>query len=78
MIYKDQGVKRHFVNIIFINKFNNYINENNIDSLFKINQNDSLFSKELQSKICELTNCIIKSVKNYGVDYQSFIGITLK
>ena len=119
-IYKDQGVKRHFVNISFknstthyytevyqnfinqyinigseeklknksykfkvrtqtiINKFNNYTKENNIQSLFKMNKNDSLFSKELQLIICRLTNCIIKNVKYTGVDYQSFIGITLK
>ena len=43
-----------------------------------MNKNDSLFSKELQSKMCELTNCIIKSVKYNGIDYQSFIGIILK
>jgi len=119
-IYKDQGVKRHFVNISFkdstthynnqvykdfinefiqignldkernssykfkvrtqtiINKFNNWCNINKIDSLFKMNENDSLFSKELQSKMRDLTNCIIKSVKYNSVDYQSFIGITLK
>ena len=119
-IYKDQGVKRHFVNISFknstthyhtkvyqdfimkfitignqerfknggykfkvrtqtiINKFNDWCKKNKIDSLFKINENDSLFSKELQSKFCELTNCEIKCVKYTGIDYQSFIGIILK
>jgi phage anti-repressor protein/predicted GIY-YIG superfamily endonuclease len=60
-----------------LEKFNNYIIDNNIKPLFKINKNDSLFNKELIKTMCLLTNCRIGCVKHNGIDYQSFVGINL-
>ena len=119
--YKDQGVKRQFLNIslksctthfhtevyqnfinefieignknkdektkaylykvrtqTIINKFNNYIMENEIEPLFKLNEKDALFNKELMNIFIKLTNCKIACAKYEGIDYQSFIGIMLK
>ena len=55
--------------------FLDYIQHKNISSLFKMNENDALFTQELTKKICEITKSRIGCVKHNGIDHQSFVGI---